>query len=78
MAVRELVERVARALVDDPSAVEVREVEREDGIVLEVRVAPDDLGKVIGKRGKTVQSLRTLLAAAAAKQGRSAVLEIVE
>jgi predicted RNA-binding protein YlqC (UPF0109 family) len=73
-----LVERVARALVDDPASVEVREVPGEDGIVLEVRVANDDLGKVIGKRGKTVQSLRTVLAASAAKRGEDAALEIVE
>jgi hypothetical protein len=71
-------ERLARGLVDDTASVSVQEVENEDGIELELRVAPDDLGKVIGRQGRTARSLRTILAAAGAKRGRRVVVEIVE
>lgn len=75
---KDLLEYVARALVDRPEAVVVREAARGDGTVFELRVDPGDLGKVIGKRGRTAKSLRTLLAAAAAKSGRRASLDIAE
>lgn len=75
---RQLVEQIARALVDQPDKVQVREVEGEQTTVLELRVAPEDLGKVIGKQGKTARSIRTLLAAAGMKVRKRFVLEILE
>lgn len=75
---KELLERLARGLVDDPASVSVREVDADEGVALELRVAPDDLGKVIGRQGRTARSLRTILAAAGAKRGRRVVVEIVE
>ena len=73
-----LVEYIVRSLVDQPDSVTVREVDSERTIVYELRVAHDDLGKVIGKHGRTARSIRTLLAAAATQAGKRAVLEIVE
>ena len=75
---RELVECIAKTLVDDPEAVEVREYVRGQEIVVELRVAPDDFGKVIGKQGRTAQAMRTLVEAASIKLNERAVLEIVE
>ncbi len=75
---RQLVEQIARALVDQPDKVQVHEVEGEQTTVLELRVAPEDLGKVIGKQGKTARSIRTLLAAAGMKVRKRFVLEILE
>jgi hypothetical protein len=75
---RELVERIARALVDEPDRVEVRQLDGEQTIVLELRVATDDLGKVIGKRGRTARAIRTLLGASAVKLNKRVVLEILE
>jgi predicted RNA-binding protein YlqC (UPF0109 family) len=72
------VETIVRALVDNPDAVDVREVLGSRTTVYELRVAQGDLGKVIGKGGQTAKSIRTLLAAAAARQGKRAVLEILE
>lgn len=77
-ALHELVEHLARALVKDPAAVEVRNVGTEEALVLELRVAPDDLGKVIGKQGSTARALRTVLATAAGRVDRRALLNIVE
>jgi predicted RNA-binding protein YlqC (UPF0109 family) len=74
----DLVEHIARALVDAPNAVEVREVQDGDTTVLELRVAKDDLGKVIGKQGTTARAIRSVLAAACTKLRRRAVLDIVE
>jgi len=76
--VRELVEYMARALVDDTDAVQVTEVEGERVTILELRVAPGDLGKVIGKQGRTARAMRTILNANATKLKKRAVLEIVE
>jgi predicted RNA-binding protein YlqC (UPF0109 family) len=76
--VRELVEHMARALVDDSNAVQVREVEGERVTIIELRVAPGDLGKVIGKQGRTARAMRTILNANATKLKKRAVLEIVE
>jgi len=75
---RELVEQIAKALVDQPDKVSVREVQGEQTTVLELRVANEDLGKVIGKQGKTARSIRTLLAAAGMKVRKRFVLEILE
>jgi hypothetical protein len=75
---KELLELIAKALVDRPEAVEVREVEGEQTTVLELRVAQDDLGKVIGKQGRTARSIRTILSAAGMKLRKRVVLEILE
>lgn len=75
---KELIEYIAKALVDNPSSVDVTEVEGERVTVYELRVGEGDLGKVIGKHGRTAKSIRTLLNAAAAKVGKRAVLEILE
>jgi hypothetical protein len=76
--VKELVADIAKALVDIPEEVNVREVEGEQVTVLELRVAPTDLGKVIGKQGRTARSIRTLLGAAGMKVNRRFTLEILE
>jgi hypothetical protein len=75
---KDLVSFIAKALVDDPDAVEVRAVEGDKAIVLELTVGDGDLGKVIGKDGRTARAMRTLLAATSAKQSKRAVLEILE
>lgn len=75
---RELVERIARALVDQPDEVSVEQIDGEESIILELRVAPGDIGKVIGKQGRTARALRTLLGSSGRKQGKRFVLEIVE
>ena len=75
---KELIEYIARALVDNPAHVQVKEVEGEKTTVYELRVGEGDLGKVIGKHGRTARSIRTLLNAAATKVGKRAVLEILE
>lgn len=74
----ELVAFIAKSLVDSPDKVEVREVAGEQTAVLELKVAPEDQGKIIGKQGKTAKAIRTILGAAAAKMKRRAVLEILE
>jgi len=76
--VKDLVIEIAKALVDLPEEVVVREVEGEQVTVLELRVAPSDLGKVIGKQGRTARSIRTLLGAAGMKLNRRFTLEILE
>jgi len=75
---KELVKLIAKALVDEPDQVEVREVEGEKVTIIELRVARGDVGKVIGKQGRTARSIRTLLNAAATKLRKRAVLEILE
>ena len=75
---RELVEQIARALVDDSDSVNVTEVESDSVTVIELRVAQSDIGKVIGKQGRTARAIRTILNANATKLKRRAVLEIVE
>ena len=75
---KELVEYIAKALVDEPDQVRVAEIEGEKITVIELRVAPGDLGKVIGKQGRTARSIRTLLNATATKLRKRAVLEILE
>lgn len=75
---KDLVEEIAKALVDTPDEVQVREVAGEQATVFELRVAPDDLGKVIGKQGRTARSIRTLLGAVGTKLNRRYSLEILE
>jgi predicted RNA-binding protein YlqC (UPF0109 family) len=77
-AMKDLVEMIAKALVDNPEQVVVTEVEGEQTTVLELRVAPSDLGKVIGKQGRTARCIRTLLGAAGMKLRKRFVLEILE
>ncbi len=73
-----LIEHMAKALVDKPDAVSVQETDGEKTMIIELRVAPDDLGKVIGKQGRTARSMRTILNAAGTKLGKRCVLEILE
>ena len=75
---RDTIEMVVKALVDDPAAVDVREIERNGATLIEVRVAQPDMGKVIGKQGRTVRALRALVYAAGLKQNRRFILDIVE
>ena len=75
---KEFVEGMARALVDDPDQVTITEVAGEKTTIFELRVGAGDLGKVIGKGGQTARAMRTLLSAVAAKQGKRAHLEIME
>lgn len=75
---RELVENIAKALVDNPDQVQVTEVVGEQTTVLELRVAQPDLGKVIGKQGRTARAIRTILGAAGMKLRKRFVLEILE
>lgn len=75
---KDVLEYVARALVDEPDAVEVTEVEGDGTVVLKLKVAPDDMGKVIGKRGRTVRAIRSVVRAAGSLQGVSTMVEIVE
>ncbi|MCS7002547.1 MAG: KH domain-containing protein [Dehalococcoidia bacterium] len=74
---KELVEYLARSLVDHPDQVQVTEIKNANGVVYELRVAPDDMGRIIGKQGRVAQSMRALLKVAAARSGRRATLEIV-
>ena len=78
MPIKELIEEIAKALVDNPEQVAVKEVEGEQTTVLELRVAQTDLGKVIGKQGRTARAIRTLLGAAGLKLRKRFVLEILE
>lgn len=77
-AVRDLIEIMAKALVEHPDQVRVNEVAGEHASVIELRTAKDDLGKVIGKRGRNAQAMRTILNAASAKLKKRVVLEIIE
>jgi len=74
---KELVEYIARSLVDKPEDVDVIETENERAVILEIRVAPEDMGKVIGKQGKIAKSIRTVTKAAAAKAGKKVAVEIM-
>ena len=75
---KDLINSIARALVDHPEEVSVTEVEGNQTSVLELKVAKEDLGKVIGKRGRTARAMRTILGAASAKLKKRTVLEIIE
>ena len=75
---KDVVEVIARALVDNPNSVDVKMIEKENNMVLlELRVDSEDMGKVIGKQGKIARAIRLLVKAAATKQGKKAILEIV-
>ncbi len=75
---KELVQYLAKSLVNNPDAVEVKETESDTASVLELKVAKEDLGRIIGKQGRTAKSIRTILNAAASRTNRKVVLEIVE
>ncbi len=74
---KELVEYIAKSLVEDPSQVEIREMGGPQSTILELRVAPEDMGRVIGRSGRVANAMRTLLRVAASKQGKRVTLEIV-
>ena len=74
----ELVKYIAASLVEKPEAIDVREVEGEDSITIELRVDPDDMGKVIGKQGRIAKAIRTVVKAASAKSEKPVYVEIVE
>jgi uncharacterized protein len=78
MSSADLVEFLARGLVDDPDSVRVETVERDGELVLQLHVAPEDVGKVIGRHGRMVRALRTVLRAAGVREDRRVLLEIVE
>jgi predicted RNA-binding protein YlqC (UPF0109 family) len=75
---KELIEYIAKALVDKPEEVKVTEVEGEHTSVIELKVAKEDLGKVIGKQGRTAEAMRTILTAASTKLRKRTVLELIE
>jgi predicted RNA-binding protein YlqC (UPF0109 family) len=75
---RELVQYLAKSLVNQPDAVEVKETEGDGASILELKVAKDDLGRIIGRQGRTAKSIRAILNAAASRTNRKVVLEIVE
>ena len=75
---RELIEFIARSLVDEPDAVQVNVIEGEQSIILELRVGSQDVGKVIGKHGRIAKALRTVLSAATSRSGRRVVLELLD
>jgi hypothetical protein len=78
LSVDELVREIAKALVDEPDAVEVETVNRDENTVLRLRVAPNDVGKVIGKQGRTARSVRTILGAVSMKVHHRYTLDILE
>jgi predicted RNA-binding protein YlqC (UPF0109 family) len=75
--VKELVETIAKSLVDNPDKVQVNEVHGEQSIIVELRVAPEDMGKVIGKQGRIAKAIRTVVKAAAVKENKRVVVEII-
>lgn len=78
MEMKDLIQRIAEALVDKPEEVSVNALQGSQSTVLELTVAKEDLGKIIGKQGRTAKSIRTILGAASAKENKRTVLEIVE
>jgi predicted RNA-binding protein YlqC (UPF0109 family) len=78
MAMKDVVELIARSLVDEPDEVEVREIQGDHNALIELRVADPDIGKVIGKDGRTAQSIRTILSAASSKLGKRVQLDILD
>lgn len=75
---KELVEVLARALVDNPDEIEINEVEGEKSIIIELKVAEEDMGKVIGKKGRIAKAIRTVVKASAAREGKRVVVEIIQ
>jgi len=78
VAVKQLIELIAKSLVDNPSKVEVTQIDGEQSSILELKVAQEDLGKVIGKEGRTAQAIRVILGAAGMKLKKRFILELVE
>lgn len=78
LSLKQLIQYIAEALVDYPEQVEVKAVESETSIILELKVAPDDIGKVIGKGGQTAKAMRKVLSAAATKLRKKSLLQIIE
>lgn len=74
----ELVKFIAKSLVDYPELVEVNEVESNESVIIELRVAPDDMGKVIGKQGRIAKAIRTVVKAAATKESKRVLIEIIQ
>ncbi|WP_077367408.1 KH domain-containing protein [Anaerosalibacter sp. Marseille-P3206] len=74
----ELVEMIAKALVDNPDEVKVNEVEGTQSVIIELRVAPEDMGKIIGKQGRIAKAIRTVVKAAAIKENKRVVVEIIQ
>jgi len=75
---KELVEILAKSLVDHPEKVEVAEIKKDQTIILELHVSPDDMGKVIGKQGRIAKAIRTVIKAAATKENKRVILEIIQ
>ncbi|EEH98161.1 KH domain-containing protein [Clostridium tertium] len=75
---KELIEIIAKSLVDNPNEVHVNEIEGEQSIILELKVAPADMGKVIGKQGRIAKAIRTVVKAAAMKEDKKVVVEIID
>ena len=75
---KELIEIIAKSLVDNPNEVHVNEIEGEQSIILELKVAPADMGKVIGKQGRIAKAIRTVIKAAAMKEDKKVVVEIID
>ena len=75
---KELIEFISRSLVDDPTQVQVREVQKRSMVYLKLRVAKEDMGRVIGKGGRVANAMRALLKVAAAREGRKAALDVVD
>ena len=78
MLVKDLVQKMVEALVDNPDLIEIAEITSQQSIIIELKVAKEDLGKVIGKQGRNAQALRTIISAASKKIKKHAVLEIIE
>ena len=74
----ELVEFIAKSLVDNPNEVEVKEVEGSQSIIIELKVAPEDMGRIIGKQGRIAKAIRTVVKAAAIKDNKRVVVEIIQ
>lgn len=77
-SLQDLIEFVVKSLVDDPSQVQIRQVQSGSNVKLELRVAKDDMGRVIGKKGRVANSIRTLLKVAAAREGKQATLDVID
>ena len=75
---KDLVEIIAKSLVDNPDEVHVNEIQGEQGLILELRVAPEDMGKVIGKQGRVAKAIRTVVKAAALNEDQKVVVEIID
>jgi uncharacterized protein len=78
LLMKELLETISKSLVDDPSSVSINQIEGESSVVLELRVARDDMGKVIGKQGRIAKAIRTIIKAAAVKEDKRVSVEIID